>query len=333
MTSIYIMGEVGQAHEGNIALAHAYIDALAECGVDAVKFQIHIAEAESSIHEPFRVPLRYCDETRMEYWRRMEFTEKQWVALKDHCESRGLDFVASPFSIEAVELLERIGVTTFKIGSGEVNNPLMLERIAESGRDIILSSGMSSLTELDNAVEFLKNRNCRISLLQCTSAYPTAPRQWGINMIVELDNRYQIPIGFSDHSGDIFACLAAASSGARLLEFHIVFDKRMPGPDATSSLTIAQATEMIRGVRQIEMALSNPVDKSDCSGFENLKVIFGKSLAVNKSLKKGHKLTFEDLEAKKPAGFGISPKYFGTVLCQALTRDIQKCDFLTEAHL
>ncbi|MBA2561832.1 MAG: N-acetylneuraminate synthase family protein, partial [Chitinophagaceae bacterium] len=149
MTSPYIIAEIGQAHEGSLGIAHSYIDALAETGIDAIKFQTHIAEAESSIYEPFRIKFSYEDNSRVEYWKRMEFTKDQWKGLKQHCEERGLEFLSSPFSNAAVALLEGLGINKFKIGSGEVNNFLLLNQVANTGKDIILSSGMSNYEELD----------------------------------------------------------------------------------------------------------------------------------------------------------------------------------------
>ncbi|MCE6988667.1 N-acetylneuraminate synthase family protein [Dyadobacter sp. CY323] len=333
MDNIYIIGEVGQAHEGSIALAHSYIAALATTGVDAVKFQMHIAEAESSIHEPFRQTLPYQEKTRFDYWKRMEFSKQQWLELKQHCESRKLDFIVSPCSIAAVNILEEIGMLTFKIGSGEVGNILMLNRIARSAKNVILSSGMSSLTELDQAVDILKTGKSDISILQCTSAYPSRPHQWGINLIAEWTDRYQLPVGFSDHSGDIFAALAAATAGAKLIEFHVVFDKRIAGPDSSSSLTVDQAITLVTGIRQIEIALKNPVTKTDNEHTERLKCIFGKSLAVNKSLTKGHILTESDLESKKPKGYGIAPSQYERILGKPLRNDLEQWDFLTESHI
>ncbi|SKC18072.1 N-acetylneuraminate synthase family protein [Dyadobacter psychrophilus] len=329
---IYMIAEIGQAHEGSLGLAHSYIDALASSGVNAVKFQVHIAEAESSIHEPFRTTFSYKDPSRMDYWKRMEFSEEEWVGLKAHCEMKKLDFIASPFSISAVGLLERIGVSAIKIGSGEMNNLLLLSAAAGIANRIILSSGMSSLSELDNAIAQV-NDNCKLSLLQCTSSYPTGPHQWGLNVIPVLKDRYQIPIGFSDHSGDIFASLAAVASGAEILEFHVTFDQRMFGPDSTSSINIDQVKQLVKGVRQIETAMKFPVDKSDCSEYTTLKTIFGKSLAVNNDLRVGHIMTVSDLEAKKPAGYGILPTHFETVVGRQLKHDLAKWSFLNLSDL
>ena len=209
-----IIAEIAQVHDGSLGTAHAYIDALAETGVDAVKFQTHIAEAESSVHEPFRVKFSKQDATRYDYWKRMSFSPDQWKGLKDHCEDKNLEFISSPFSNAAVDLLEELGVKRYKIGSGEVSNWLMLEKIAKTGKPIMLSSGMSSWDEMDATVEFLRAFGNPLSILQCTTAYPTRPDQWGLNVISQLKERYKLPVGFSDHSGEIFACSAAAALGA-----------------------------------------------------------------------------------------------------------------------
>ncbi len=328
MNSIFLIAEIGQAHEGSLGIAHSYIDALAETGVDAVKFQTHIAQAESSVYEPFRVKFSYEDDTRYDYWRRMEFTPDQWAGLKHHCEEKGLEFISSPFSNAAVDVLEQLGVQKYKIGSGEVSNFLMLEKIARTGKDILLSSGMSSFSELDATIDFLRPFGNQLSVLQCTTAYPTQPEQWGLNVIPELKKRYNLPVGFSDHSGDIFAGLAAATMGATILEFHVVFDKRMFGPDAPASLTIEQIKYLVKGVRQLEKALSTEMNKEDNERFQPLKAIFEKSLAINKNLKKGHQLRLEDLEAKKPKGFGIDASNFRIAIGKKLSRDMDAWEFL-----
>jgi len=326
---MYTIAEIAQAHEGSLGILHSYINALAKTGVDAVKFQTHIAEAESSAHEPFRVKFSYEDDSRYDYWERMGFTLEQWKGIKAHCDEVGVDFVSSPFSNAAVDLLEAAGVSRYKIGSGEVTNLLMLEKIAQTGKPVILSSGMSSLDELDVSVAFLQERNIDVSVLQCTTAYPTKPEEWGLNVIDVLKNRYHLPTGFSDHSGDIFACLAAAAKGAQILEFHAVFDKRMFGPDSKASLTIEEISKLVEGVKAIETSLKHNIDKQDNKHFAELKGIFEKSLAVNKDLPKGHILTFDDLEAKKPKGYGIDASIYEDVIGKIVLKDLQKWDFLT----
>lgn len=330
MSSVFIIAEIAQAHEGSLGIAHSYIDALASTGVDAVKFQTHITEAESSAFEQFRVPFSYEDATRYAYWKRMEFTPEQWAGLKKHCEEKGMEFVSSPFSLAAVDLLESIGVQRYKIGSGEVSNWLMLEKIARTGKPIILSSGMSDLNELDETIQFLKPFGNPLSLMQCTTAYPTLPSQWGLNAINLLKQRYQLPVGFSDHSAGIFAGLAAVTLGAELLEFHAVFDKQMFGPDTKASLTIAEIKELVRGVRQIEESMHVGYSKNETSQFNELKIMFGKSLTTNSDLPAGHVLTFNDLESKKPGNKGIPAKEFQKVLGKRLVSAKKKWDFLSE---
>lgn len=327
-TKIFIIAEIAQAHDGSLGVAHSYIDALAETGVDAVKFQTHIAAAESSAMEPFRVKFSFEDETRYDYWKRMEFTPAQWKGLKEHCDKVGLEFMSSPFSVAAVDLLEEVGVRRYKIGSGEVSNLLLLEKIARTGKPLILSSGMSSFGELQKACDLLKTFGTSFSILQCTTAYPTKPEQWGLNVMAELRNQFNVPIGFSDHSGNIYACLSAAAQGAKILEFHTVFDKRIFGPDSPASLTIDQVTSLVKGVRDIEKALLNPVQKDEIESYSDLKRMFGKSLAINKALKKGHVIDIADLESKKPADQGIGASEYQSILGRRIKRDLPPYSFL-----
>lgn len=324
----FIIAEIAQAHDGSLGMAHSYIDAVAKTGVDAIKFQTHIAEAESSIHEPFRVKFSKQDNTRFEYWKRMEFSLEQWQEIKSHCDDVNLEFMSSPFSNAAVDLLEKVGVKRYKVGSGEVNNFLLLEKIAQTGKPVIISSGMSSFEELDATVKFLKSRNVEYSILQCTTAYPTSAKQYGLNVITEFKERFSVPIGFSDHSASIEACIAATALGAKLLEFHVVFNKEMFGPDAKSSLTMEETSQLVKAVRNINTAQNNPIDKSKNNQFEELKHIFEKSLSVNKDCAKGHVLTFSDLEAKKPKGFGINASEYESVIGKTLKHALKQWDFL-----
>ena len=332
-SKIFIIAEIAQAHEGSLGIAHSYIDVLAECGVDAIKFQTHIAEAESSEFESFRVKFSFEDETRFDYWKRMEFTKEQWLGLKEHCDDKGIEFISSPFSCAAVDLLEEIGVKRFKIGSGEMTNFLMLSKIANTGKPIILSSGMSDYKELQQCIEFLMPFGNEVSLLQCTTAYPTKPEQWGLREISELKSRFNIPVGYSDHSSDITAGIAAVSLGAEILEFHATFHKDMFGPDAKASLSIDETKQLVQSVRALELAFNAENSKEDMSQFSELKNLFGKSLAVNKNLSKGDTIDINDLESKKPGDKGISAKEFQSVVGKKLLRDKSQWQFLSNADI
>ena len=330
---MFLIAEIAQAHEGSLGIAHSYIDALTKTGVDAVKFQVHIAAAESSTHEPFRVKFSTQDNTRFDYWKRMEFSPEQWQELKTHCDEVGVEFMASPFSNAAVDLLELLGVKRYKIGSGEVNNFLMLQKIAATKKPIILSSGMSSFSELDQTVALLRNLKVNFSILQCTTSYPTRPDNYGLNVIRELKERYGVTVGYSDHSAKIESCIAATALGAEILEFHAVFNRQMFGPDTSSSLEIEEIAQLVSAVKNIHIAQKNPVNKNDNSSFRQLKNIFEKSLAVNKDLPAGHFLTFEDLESKKPKDYGIDASRFQETVGRKLKTNLDQWDFLKEEDL
>ncbi|MBC3538508.1 N-acetylneuraminate synthase family protein [Rufibacter sediminis] len=333
MNKVEVIVEIGQAHDGSLGILHSYIDAVASSGADVIKFQTHIAEAESSLQEPFRVKFSYEDETRFDYWKRMEFTISQWEEIKNHCELVGLEFMSSPFSLAAVDLLENLNVNRYKIASGEINNLLMLEKIARTGKPIILSSGMSSFSELEKTIEFLKPFGNELSIMQCTTAYPTAPEQVGLNVIKLMQEKFRLMTGLSDHSGTIFPSLAAVTLGASLIEVHAVFHKKIFGPDTIASLTIEELTELVKGVRFISKAIDNPIDKNENGQFVELKKIFEKTLAVNKNLTVGHILTQDDLESKKPTNCGLPVSDFKRVIGRKLKKSLNRYDFLKKEDL
>jgi len=330
---VFIAAEVGQAHDGSLGQIHAFIDALAPTGIDAVKFQVHIARAESSPEEPFRVAPGPQDRTRYDYWERMTFSKEQWGQVKAHCEQVGLEFVASPFSLEAARWLAELGVRRFKVASGEVENLLLLDFIRRTGREIWISTGMSAYADVDRALAFLSDCRDRVVLFQCTTAYPTPAEQVGLNVIGELRRRYGLPVGLSDHSGTLWPALGAVVLGARYVECHVVFDRRMFGPDSSSSLTVDEFSELAAGVRFLERALAHPVDKDDVERFTALRAMFGKSLAVRRPVAAGHRLGIEDLETKKPAGRGIAPCRYAEVVGRAVRCDLPADSFLQAGDL
>ena len=209
----------------------------------------------------------------------------------------------------------------------------MLEKIANTGKDIILSSGMSSFEEIDQTINWLAPYNNKLSLLQCTTKYPTAPEDWGLGLISEMKKRYEIPVGFSDHSGEIFAGISASVLDADLIEFHAVFHKEMFGPDTIASLSIEQIKLLVDGVRQVERSKSFPDSKVITKEYSDLKIKFGKSLCVNKNLDIGHIITVDDLETKKPGNLGINPVHYNNVLGKKLLIRLNKWDFLKFEYL
>lgn len=325
---IDIIAEIAQAHDGSLGILHSYIDALAETGVNTIKFQTHIADAESSEHETFRINFSYVDLTRKAYWQRMGFTEEQWAGIKLHCDKLGIEFLSTAFSIEAFELLERLNVRRHKVASGEVMNDLLLEKIARTKKPVLLSSGMSSYSEIERAYTILSSHGSKVSVMQCTTAYPTPPEKYGLNVITELQNRFGMEVGLSDHSGEIAPSIAAAALGAKYLEFHAVFSKKMFGPDATSSLTIDQIADLTRSVRLIETALLHPVDKNKNKDYDSLKQLFGKSLSIRRNMAKGDIVHEDDLETRKPGGKGINASEYRLVIGKMVNKALEKGAFI-----
>ncbi|MCW5877207.1 MAG: N-acetylneuraminate synthase family protein [Anaerolineales bacterium] len=330
---VFIIAEVAQAHDGSLNLAHAYIDSVADAGADAVKFQTHIAEAESTPGEPFRKSSEWVSESRADYWQRTGFDPVQWQQLADHAAQRGLVFLSSPFSPEAVDLLEAVGVPAWKIASGEVTNLPMLERIAATGKPVLLSAGMSGWDEQDKAVAYFKEKGLPLALFQCATAYPSPPEEIGLNLMAEMRQRYQTPVGLSDHSGVIYSALAAAAQGAAMLEVHVTFSKQMPGADVAASLTIEELSQMVQGARFIEKMLASPVDKDQIPDQRaQLRQVFLHSLVARHDLKKGAVLRAEDLASKKP-GSGISADRLPEVVGRKLARDVKQDELLSEEDL
>lgn len=332
-TQCCIVAEIAQAHDGSLGTAHAYIDACAGAGADAIKFQTHIAAAESTPGEPWRVKFSRQDTSRYDYWKRMEFTEEQWHGLKQHADECSIQFLSSPFSIEAVDLLTDVGVAAWKVASGEVSNTPMLERMLATGRPMLLSSGMSSLHELDAAVALVQHHEVPLTVLQCTSAYPCPPEKIGLNLLSFFRQRYNCPVGLSDHSGSIYAGLAAVTLGATMLEVHVTFSREMFGPDVPASVTIEELRQLVTGIRCIEAMLAHPVDKDTMAEMMiPLRHLFTKSVVARTDLLPGTVLRAEHLTVKKP-GTGMPAARLAEVLGRTLRCTVARDQCLEEGHL
>jgi N-acetylneuraminate synthase len=314
-------------------MAHAFIDAIANAGADAVKFQTHIAAAESTPDEPWRVKFSMEDATRYDYWKRMEFTEEQWKGLKQHAEEKGLIFLSSPFSVEAVELLTCVGVAAWKVASGEVSNTPMFERMAATGLPILLSTGMSPLSEIDAAVERVKARGLPLAVLQCTTAYPCPPEKVGLNLIPFFRERYGCAVGLSDHSGTIYPGLAAVTLGIEVVEVHVTLSREMFGPDVPASITTSELRQLVEGVRFIEKMRANPVDKDAIAQeMAPLRNLFTKSVVARVDLPAGTVLQEEHLTVKKP-GTGIPANRLPELIGRRLRRAVKADELLQEDDL
>lgn len=320
---VLVIAEVAQAHDGSLGTAHAYIDAVADAGADVVKFQTHIASAESTPGEPWRVKFSQQDATRYDYWKRMEFTEAQWVGLRSHALKAGLDFLSSAFSLEAVDMLRRVGVGGWKVASGEVRNAPLLERMAATHLPVYLSTGMSPLAEIDEAVEILRRYDLPVTVLQCTSMYPTPPEKLGLNLIPQFRERWGCPVGLSDHSGTIWPSLAAVALGADVVEVHVTLSRHGFGPDVPASVTPEELKQLVQGVRYLAWARAHPVDKDRMAEeLAPMRGLFMKSAVAARALAAGHVLEPADLAAKKP-GTGIPAERIPTLVGRRLARALE----------
>lgn len=330
-TPCLVIAEVGSVHDGSFGNATKLVDVAAECGADVVKFQTHIAAAETLADAP--MPQFFQSEPRHAYFQRTAFTLEQWRELSARCAERTVGFLSSPFSIEAVELLERVGVARYKVPSGEVSNLPLLEAIAQTRKPVLLSSGMSSWAELDEAVETLLHCHGNVTVLQCTSAYPCSYEDVGLNAMREMGERYRLPVGLSDHSLTPYASFAAVALGASVIEKHLTFSRLMYGSDAAHSVEPREFSDLVTGIRAIETMLASPVDKTAMAArLEDMKAVFEKSVVSRVDIPAGTPLTAAMVGVKKP-GTGIPARQLREVIGRRVRRDVPRDTLLREDDL
>lgn len=324
-----IIAEIGSVHDGSLGNACELVKLAAACGADVAKFQTHIAEAETLPNAP--APAYFQGEPRWEYFRRTAFTSDQWRHIKAVCEDVGIEFLSSPFSEAAVELLESVGVASYKIPSGEVTNLPLLEKVASTAKPVYLSSGMSNWEELDAAVKILRGGG-PLCVMQCTSAYPCPPERAGINIISEMARRYGLPVGFSDHVDGFAAAFAAAAMGATVIEKHLTFSRHMYGSDAANAMEPEDFSRFCQGLREVWRMVNHPVDKDNLSEVREMKRIFEKSIVTARKVKAGTVLCSDDLTYKKP-GDGIPAARFRDIIGRRTVRDLASNHKLEESDL
>lgn len=324
-----IIAEIGSVHDGSFGNACKLIEAAAAAGADTVKFQTHIAAAETLSDAP--QPAYFKGEPRYEYFERTGFDESRWKALAAHASGCSVEFLSSPFSIEAVDLLERVGVSLYKVPSGEVSNIPLLEHLARVGKPVLLSSGMSNWAELDAAVAVLKPK-VELTVLQCTSMYPCTPERVGLNVIDQMRQRYGVAVGYSDHTLGMAAGIAAAARGATVIEKHFTFSKLMYGSDAKHSMEPAEFKVFCAALRETWTMNESPVDKDDLAPFLEMKRIFEKSIVCRVPIRAGALIEPAMLAFKKP-GDGIPASRLGMVSGRRAARDLPADHKLAEADL
>tara|TARA_Y100000389_G_scaffold39737_1_gene34194 strand:- start:466 stop:1518 length:1053 start_codon:yes stop_codon:yes gene_type:complete len=322
----FIIAEIAQSHDGSFGQAMAFIDIAADCGADAVKFQTHIAEEESTPQEPWRIKFSHQDSTRYDYWKRMSFDKNLWIKLKKHAEKKKLVFLSSPFSEMAVNWLNDIGIKAWKIASGEVHNENLLDCVESTSKPVILSSGLSDFSHSKKLIKRFKSKNIQVALLHCTTMYPTPPEEIGMNIFEDMKKNLPsyLPIGLSDHSGTIIPSIIATYLGASIIEVHLTMHNKMFGPDVSSSLNPKKFSELVKAVNFAFRMSQSKVKKSDqLSNLNKIKSIFGRSLVFNKNLNLGHVIKKDDIIYKKPGG-GLSYENLKFFLGKKLTKNVLK---------
>jgi N,N'-diacetyllegionaminate synthase len=325
-----IIAEAGSVHDGSVGNALRMIEAAAAAGADVIKFQTHIAAAETLRSAPS--PAYFTAESRYEYFERTAFTRDEWRRLKKACEEASRMFMSSVFSAEAVDLMESVGLDTYKIPSGEVTNLPLLDLIAQTGKPLVLSSGMSDWAELDAAVNTILRRHDRVTVLQCTSEYPCPYEQVGLNVMREIRDRYRLPVGLSDHTLTNYASFAAVTLGATTIEKHFTLSRLMYGSDAKHSLEPREFTDLVDGIRAIERMVTHDVDKNDVDRFDAMKIAFQKSLVSRCRIAAGAPIDAGMVAIKKP-GTGLPPSRMAQVIGRRALRTIEADQVIVEEDI
>lgn len=329
----YIIAEIGANHNGDMDLARKMIDSAVDCGVDAVKFQSWSPKTLISKEEYDRNQ-SYDDSPKKHFGSLKEMVEKYYLRedqhyeLKDYCDSKGVDFSSSPFSSSEVKLLNDIGVPFMKIASMDINNFELLESIAEVKKPVILSTGMSSLSEIDKAIEFLNQRDCyEIILLHCISIYPPEYQDIHLRNITMLQKTFDLPVGFSDHTIGYSIPLASVALGACVIEKHFTIDKNLPGWDHEISADPTEMKIICEQSKNIALSIGS-YKRTVSEAEEQKKKKFRRSLVVTQSLSAGHTLIASDLTSKRP-GTGLSPDLRETLIGRELKNDISEDSIIT----
>lgn len=334
MKSTSLIAEIAQAHEGSLGLALSYCDEVKRVGFDAIKFQMHIASEESTYDEQFRIKFSQQDLNRYEYWQRTSFSFDQWLIIAQKCRSLGLALGISPFSVMALSHCREIGVDFIKIGSGEVFNSELIEELNIADH-VVISSGMSSINESQNLVKFLIPRVKTLQLMHCHTAYPMPASKANLSTIGLLKDMLDIPIGYSDHSGNVNVAMSSITYGISSLEVHAVFSKQMFGPDTSSSLDFDELERLVE-FRDIYMSsCGSPAiveNRLNDSKITDMRTIFGRSIALKESHTAGYIIRREDICFKKPStGYKISD--VDNVVGKKLISDYSHFYLLTSAHI
>lgn len=316
---IDIIAEVGSVHDGSFGNACKLIELAKDVGASTVKFQMHLPQYETTITAPS--PSYFQAESRYAYFERTGFSHPQWRQLIELACEIGIDFCCSPFSAEALERLIDLGVKKIKIPSGEVTNLPLLRAASERSQMVIVSSGMSEWSELDQAMEVISQGHAELAIMQCTSEYPCQPQNVGLNIIPEMAKRYNCPVGFSDHTMGVAAPIGAIYNGATIIEKHLTFSRSMYGSDARHSMEPSEFRFMVSALNEAHEIREHPVRKDTAERFREMKQIFEKSLVASANLRAGTIIQESHIAYKKP-GTGMKPNELHLLIGRELRHDV-----------
>ncbi|MBW4827970.1 MAG: N-acetylneuraminate synthase [Clostridiaceae bacterium] len=325
----FIIAEAGVNHNGDINIAKKLVDEAFRAGADAIKIQTFRAEDLVTKDAPKAEYQKKSVGEGNQYTmlKKLELSFEEHIILKKYCEEKGIMFISTPFDFESVDLLEKIDVPLYKIGSGDLTNLPLLEYIAEKHKPIILSTGMANLGEIEEAIESIfKTKNKDITLLHCTSNYPTSYKDVNLKAMVTMKEAFKLPMGYSDHTIGIEVPIAAVSLGATVIEKHFTLDRCMEGPDHKASLEPYEFEKMVESIRNIEDSMGDGIKQCNKSE-ENTKLVARKSIVAKEDIKKGEKITYNNIAFKRP-GKGLKPKYVYDMIGKVAIKDIKQDEFI-----
>lgn len=327
---VYIIAEAGVNHNGDINLAKKLIDKAVEAKVDAVKFQTFISKnviSKNAKKAEYQIKnTEKEEETQLEMVKKLELSFKDFEELKKYCDNKGIEFLSTPFDFESIEFLKNLGMKTWKIPSGEITNLPYLRKISKIADTIILSTGMSNLEEIKAALKILNFDKNKITILHCNTEYPTPMQDVNLKAMYLLEKELETEIGYSDHTLGIEVPIAAVAMGAKVIEKHFTLDKTMEGPDHKASLEPEELKEMVKNIRNIELALGIEKKEASPSEIKN-KEIARKSIVAKINIKKGEIFSEENLTVKRP-GNGISPMKWDEIIGKKAIRDFEEDELI-----
>ncbi len=321
---VFIIAEAGVNHNGDLRLAFQMIDQAVNAQVDAIKYQLYISENIATASLPmseYQKENMNTDSSQLEMLERYELTKEDLGKLIKYAEQKGIILIATPFDRDSVDALVALERPYIKIDSGAITDHPFLKYVARTGIPLILSTGASSMDEVREAVTVIEEHNRNITLLHCTAMYPAPYNRVNLFAMKEMMDRFDYPIGYSDHTLGIEVAIAAVAMGAKVIEKHFTLDRSLEGPDHNASLEPDELSDMVRSIRNIEQAFG-VADKTPFDEEVRIMEIGRRSIIAALDLKKGQRLTEKDIVIKRP-GTGISPKYLETVIGGKVLRDIE----------